>query len=88
MGRIIGLDIGKRRVGVAITDPTNCIASPLLTIANQGLSDVVAQIYALCQEYQVDMVVVGVPLQADGGVGFGAGGKPKIIRAESFHDPR
>ena len=79
MGRIIGLDVGKRRVGVAISDPTNCIASPLLTITNQGLSDLVAQIYALCQEHQVDMVVVGVPLQADGGISFAAGLALKVV---------
>ena len=69
MARVLGLDVGERRVGVALSDAGASVASPLLTLANRGVRALVAEIVALCGERQVELVVVGVPLQADGSAG-------------------
>ena len=63
--RILGLDYGSQTVGVAISDPTGLIAQPLETIVRKEenkLRKTLARIQALVQEYQVDGIVMGLPL--------------------------
>lgn len=68
--RVVGLDLGTRRIGVAVSDPTGTIASPHLVVERSGdlatdhrrLSEVVAEVGA-------ERVVVGLPLSLDGGEG-------------------
>ena len=63
MGRILSIDYGKKRTGIAVTDPLQLIASILTTVETDSL------IYFLKQyikEEQVDMVLVGYPLALDG----------------------
>ena len=72
LGRIMGLDIGTRRVGVALTDVTRSIASPHATIANRGVRRLVAELVELAGAEQVALAVVGHPLQADGKPGAAA----------------
>lgn len=67
-GRVLGIDFGTRRVGVAISDPTRLLAGRLLTLDRvrgdgEGPVDEVA---ALCAQYQVDTIVVGFPARTDG----------------------
>lgn len=70
--RIMGLDIGARRVGVALTDATQSIASPHATIANRGVRRLVAELVELARTEHVSLVVIGHPLQADGTAGTAA----------------
>src|SRR4030043_757397 len=60
MGRIIGIDYGKKRVGLAVTDPLQIIASPLDTIT---VNDFDAFIDEYLKSGQVDSFVVGYPVQ-------------------------
>lgn len=63
MGRILALDYGRKRTGVAVTDPLQLIATGLDTVATHGLEAFLAKYLS---ENQVDAIVVGMPRQADG----------------------
>ena len=76
-GRIIGLDPGERRIGVAIADPTGTIASPDRYIDRRAV-DPGAEIAALCRELDVCVIVVGLPISLDGREG------PSAIAAREF----
>ncbi|GGF00740.1 Holliday junction resolvase RuvX [Hymenobacter cavernae] len=58
MGRILAIDYGNKRVGLAITDPLQLIATPLETIHSQ---DVLTYVKAYHQREPLDAVVVGMP---------------------------
>lgn len=72
MARILGLDVGSRRVGVALSDPTHSIAAPYATFTHRGVRRLVAELVAVCEAEQVSAVVIGIPRQADGGAGAAA----------------
>ena len=65
MTRILGLDPGERRVGVALSDPTGTIASPHSVIDRLSvkLADAVR---TLCEEHSVERIVVGLPTGLSG----------------------
>ncbi len=65
-GRILGLDIGKRRVGVAITDELLITAQPLSPLETTGLNDLLSQLAPLMQEYDIHTIVLGKPCRLDG----------------------
>ncbi|MBO9345111.1 MAG: Holliday junction resolvase RuvX [Chloroflexi bacterium] len=65
MARTLALDIGDRRIGVAVSDPTKLIARPLCVI-DRAREDALARIVALVAEQGADEVVVGLPLHSDG----------------------
>ncbi len=67
--RILGLDLGQRRIGVAVSDPLGVVAQPLQTIGRRSRSEDFARIAALVAEYGVELVVVGRPLTLRGEVG-------------------
>lgn len=67
-GRILALDIGKKRMGIAISDPERIIAIPLrVTLRDRGETEL-ENIAFLVQHYEVERVVVGLPLSLNGGV--------------------
>jgi len=63
MGRILALDIGQKRIGLAVTDPERIIASPLETVHVKDIWEYLSQ-YIL--ENGVDAMVIGNPLQMNG----------------------
>ncbi|HZJ48420.1 MAG TPA: Holliday junction resolvase RuvX [Acidimicrobiia bacterium] len=65
MTRILGLDPGERRIGVALADLTGTIASPHSVIDRRS-EDVADTVRALCAEYDVDRIVVGLPTSLSG----------------------
>jgi len=67
--RILALDVGERRVGVAVSDPTGTIARPLYAIRRASRAEDFAAIADLVEEYQAEAVVVGQPLSLDGHAG-------------------
>ena len=70
MNRILGLDFGRARIGVAISDELQMLAHPLETIpANEEPASRVAEIV---REKQVDYVVAGIPRQMNGQIGTAA----------------
>jgi putative Holliday junction resolvase len=68
--RILGIDLGRRRVGLAISDPTRTLARPLATLTIEGnaaVERVVQEIDRLAAEDDgLDAVVVGLPARLDG----------------------
>ncbi len=70
--RILGLDVGERRIGVAISDPTGTVVRPLPTLIRGSREEDIAAITAVVEEYDVELIVVGQPLSLDGTEGFQA----------------
>lgn len=72
-GRILGLDYGTKTVGVAISDPLLLTAQELETITRKrpnALRHTLARIEELCEEYQVERIVLGYPRNMDDTEGF------------------
>jgi putative Holliday junction resolvase len=67
--RIMGLDVGKRRVGVAISDELKITAQPLTKIKRTSIEKDLTEILHIASEYSVRAIVVGLPLNMDGSVG-------------------
>jgi putative Holliday junction resolvase len=61
MARVLALDIGERRIGVAISDEGGVLAQPLQVIERKGTATDVAQVARLLQEQQAQEIVVGMP---------------------------
>ena len=66
MGRIIGIDYGTKRTGIAVTDPLQIIASPLETISTNQLFDYLKNYFA---QEAVVALVIGQAMRADGTLG-------------------
>lgn len=64
MGRLIGLDVGAKRTGLATTDSLHLIASPLETVETNKLIDILRNLHA---KESIDALVVGVPMLIVGG---------------------
>jgi putative Holliday junction resolvase len=81
--RVLGLDLGESRIGVAVSDPNRRMALPLGTIRTGAPQDVKA-IAALVKEHRVAEIVVGHPLRLSGESGEAADHAEKFARA--LHD--
>jgi putative holliday junction resolvase len=68
-GRVMALDVGGRRIGVALSDTTRVLASPLTTLRAEPRARALSEIATLVQRHQVVEVVVGLPLTLSGEVG-------------------
>ena len=71
MGRIVGFDVGERRIGVAVSDPTGTLARPLATLPTTGLDGNALQVSLdelarLAGDDPLDAIVVGLPRHLDG----------------------
>lgn len=70
--RIIGLDYGSKTVGVAMSDPSGLLASPIETIKREeevNLKQTVRRIRALCEENEVHTIILGLPKNMNGSLG-------------------
>lgn len=74
----MGLDIGDRRIGVAISDPSGMIATPLNYIEHIGKKQVAKEVESLIKEYGVHLIVVGMPLHLNGDFGERAEASKKL----------
>ena len=70
--RIVCLDIGDVRIGVAVSDPTGTIATPVEVIRRIGWGPDTQRIRAICDRYQTSTILSGLPLNMDGTEGFQA----------------
>jgi len=68
----LGLDIGRKRIGVAGCDGTGLIATGLMTIERKSFAEDLAQLQSLVQSRRVQMLVAGLPYSMDGSLGFQA----------------
>ena len=69
MNRILGIDFGTRRIGLALSDPTGTLASPLPFLENAGPETVCAKIKELIQAQGIETIVIGLPRNLDGSYG-------------------
>jgi putative Holliday junction resolvase len=73
--RVLGLDLGSKRIGVAVSDRSGTLASPLTVVQRSGRrSDDHERLRRLVVEEEAERVVVGLPLSLDGSVGRAAEG--------------
>lgn len=72
MSRILGIDFGTRRIGLALSDPTGTLASPLPFLENSNPKDVTAKLKELLQAHGVNTIVIGLPRNMDGTYGASA----------------
>ena len=67
--RVLGLDIGETRVGVAVSDAEGRVATPLIVLDARSLEADATPLARLVEEYEAGMLVVGVPLTLGGDEG-------------------
>ena len=80
MMRVLGLDVGDRRIGVAMSDPIGLTAQPLMTIERAGGDADTEAIRALVEQYGVERIIVGLPLTLRGEQG------PQANKVVAFAD--
>ncbi len=68
IARILGLDVGDKRIGVALSDPMGILASPLTVIERTGELEGIDKIVALVHHYEVKEIIIGLPLSLTGNV--------------------
>jgi len=69
MTRSLGLDIGDKRIGVALSDPQGILASPFTIIKCRDDAADIEAIIDVISQYQVKQIIVGLPLSMDGSIG-------------------
>jgi putative Holliday junction resolvase len=65
-GRLLGIDVGSRTLGLALSDLTRTIASPLLTLRRRRFREDAAALAAVIAEHEVRGLVIGLPISMDG----------------------
>ena len=76
--RILALDHGSKRIGVAVSDELKMVAQPLEYIPAEPFADFLARLRELLREKQVELVLVGMPRNMDGSYG------PAALKVQDF----
>jgi putative Holliday junction resolvase len=74
----LGLDVGEKRIGVAVSDPQGLIATPMAVIDRVEVTSDVMAILRLVRQYEAERIVVGLPRSMDGSIG------PQAQRVQGF----
>lgn len=77
--RALGLDIGSVRIGVAVSDPAGCVASPVAVLDARALAADLRPLLRLVEDYETECLVVGLPLTLAGEEGPQAA----VVRSEA-----
>ncbi len=78
--RILALDVGDRRIGLALSDPLGYTAQPLFTLHRSNLRVDLKSIARLVRKHSVSVIVIGLPLHASGEL------SPQAIKIQTFAD--
>ena len=70
--RLIGLDLGSKRIGVSICDEKQLIATPLKTITRNTLNELIVELKLIIDENNIKGIIIGNPLNMDGSSGRSA----------------
>ena len=70
--RLIGLDLGSKRIGVSICDEKQLIATPLKTITRNTLNELIVELKVIINENNIKGIIIGNPLNMDGSSGRSA----------------
>src|SRR5690606_28124093 len=76
--RILGLDHGTRRVGVAVSDEMHMIAQPLEYIAPEPFAEFLERLKEIIREKEIGLIVIGMPRNMDGSYG------PAALKVQEF----
>ena len=68
--RIVALDVGDRRIGIAVSDALGITAQPIETYTRVGYGPDVRRILEICTQYETDQILCGLPRNMDGTQGF------------------
>jgi putative Holliday junction resolvase len=74
----MGLDLGEKRIGIAFSDPMGWTAQGHSILQRKGLKKDLSYLQELCQEFQVEKIVLGLPLNMNGTMG------PKALESQEF----
>ncbi len=64
--RILAVDYGSKRIGLAVSDPLGITSQGIPTVLNLGKQKVLGALAAICKEYDVNEIVVGLPINMNG----------------------
>ena len=70
--RLLGLDVGSKRIGVSICDEKQLIATPLKTIDRNSLNELISELKLIINENDIKGIIIGNPLNMDGSFGRSA----------------
>lgn len=76
--RILAVDIGEKRIGIALSDALGWLATPLTVLVYERLEDKLAAIEELVRTHQVEQVIIGYPRSLNGSIG------PQARRVDRF----
>ena len=68
--RILGLAVGQKTIGVAISDPLGFTAQGITTIRREKKVKDIEEVKKICKEYNVETIVIGLPKNMDNSIGF------------------
>jgi putative Holliday junction resolvase len=66
-GRVLAVDTGEKRIGIALSDPTGTIATPLIVLPHVQMIEDCQRVAQLAFEHEVGLIIIGQALSADGG---------------------
>jgi len=69
MHRTMGLDVGDRKIGVSLSDPSQVLATPLTTIIRVSDDAAIREIVGLARKHDISKIVVGLPYSLSGAIG-------------------
>lgn len=67
-GRILALDYGEKRIGIALSDPNRIFSKPLCVLSNKGFEQLLEELKKLITLHQVTLLIVGIPYAIDGSI--------------------
>jgi putative Holliday junction resolvase len=76
--RIMGIDVGEKRIGIALSDPLKIVAGGHSVLERSSLSKDLEHIKQLCSINEVELIVIGLPRNMNGSIG------PKAIEIQEF----
>ncbi len=63
---LLGLDFGDKTIGIAVSDKSKTIATPIITIKRKGVVKDIEKLLSILEEYDVGGIILGLPLSLDG----------------------
>ena len=85
--RLIGLDLGSKRIGIGICDENHKIATPFKTLIKTNLDDFIKQLKEIIEENNIKGIIVGNPVNMDGSFGKSSQSvKDTVVNLEKFID--
>jgi putative Holliday junction resolvase len=83
--KVLAVDPGEKRIGLAVSDPTGTLARPLRVLKHQARDEDARKIACAASEENAQMIVIGLPLDSDGSVGPQARKSQRLADAVGEH---